>query len=96
MMKRESKGDEGDTWEEKRRRRRKEGSFGVESKTFEIGVEKKQGKTQVVIMESKGGVSSWVRLGPMSVEVFLDSLNQCIKEEEMRKWENLFFGAGWE
>ncbi|RVW68460.1 hypothetical protein CK203_060200 [Vitis vinifera] len=44
-------------------------------------------------MESKGGVSSWVRLGPMSVEVFLDSLNQCIKEEEMRKWENLFFGS---
>ncbi|RVW36841.1 hypothetical protein CK203_098072 [Vitis vinifera] len=86
-MERESEGDEGDTREENRRRRRKEGSFGVESKTFEIGVEKKQGKTQVVIVESKGGVSSWVRLGPMSVEVFLDSLNQCIKEEEMGKWE---------
>ncbi|RVW93980.1 hypothetical protein CK203_034040 [Vitis vinifera] len=86
-MERESEGDEGDTREENRRRRRKEGSFGVESKTFEIGVEEKQGKTQVVIVESKGGVSSWVRLGPMSVEVFLDSLNQCIKEEEMGKWE---------
>ncbi|KAL6338279.1 hypothetical protein AAG906_018550 [Vitis piasezkii] len=68
-------------------RRRKEGSFGVESKTFKIGVEEKKGKTQVIIVESKGGVSSWVRLGPMSVEVFLDSLNQCIKEEKNGKWE---------
>ena len=85
-MERESDGDEGDTREENRRGR-KEGSFGVESKTFEIGVEEKKGKTQVIIVESKGGVSSWVRLGPMSVEVFLDSLNQCIKEEEIRKWE---------
>ena len=59
-MERESEGNEGDTREEKRRRRRrKKGSFGVESKTFEIGVEEKQGKTQVVIVESKGGVSSW-------------------------------------
>ena len=49
---------------------------------FEIGVQEKKGKTQVIIVESKGGVSSWVRLGPMSVEVFLDNLNQCIKEEE--------------
>ena len=85
-MERESEGDEGDAREENRRRR-KEGSFGVESKTFEIGVEEKKGKTQVVIVESKGGVSSWVRLGLMSVEVFLDSLNQCIKEEEIGKWE---------
>ena len=80
----ESEGDEGDFREEKRRRRRrKEGSFGVESKIFEIGVEEKQGKTQIVIVESKGGVSSWVRMGPLSVEVLLDSLNQCIKAEDM-------------
>ena len=59
----------------------------MESKTFKIGVEEKKGKTQVIIVESKGGVSSWVRLGPMSVEVFLDSLNQCIKEEKNGKWE---------
>ena len=86
MHERESDRDEGETREENWRRR-KEGSFGVESKTFEIGVEEKKGKTQVIIVESKGGVSSWVRLGPMSVEVFLDSLNQCIKEEENGKWE---------
>ena len=84
----ESEGDEGDFREEKRRRRRrKEGSFGVESKIFEIGVEEKQGKTQIVIVESKGGVSSWVRMGSLSVEVLLDSLNQCIKVEDMGKWE---------
>ena len=74
----------------------------MESKTFKIGVEEKKGKTQVIIVESKGGVSSWVRLGPMSVEVFLDSLNQCHQGREKwkmgkgmeRKWENLFLGAG--
>ncbi|RVW13933.1 hypothetical protein CK203_089987 [Vitis vinifera] len=69
-MERESEDDEGGFREEKRSwRKRKEGRFGVESKTFEIGVEEKQGKTRIVIEESKGGVSSWVHLGPLSVEV---------------------------
>ena len=87
-MERESEDDEGGFREEKRSwRKRKEGRFGVESKTFEIGVEEKQGKTQIVIEESKGGVSSWVRLGLLSVEVLLDSLNQCIKAEDKGKWE---------
>ena len=66
---------------------------------FEIGVEEKQGKTQILIVEGKGGVSSGVRMGLLSVEILLDSLNQCIKAEDMGKglegkWENLFFGAG--
>ncbi|RVW81849.1 hypothetical protein CK203_050846 [Vitis vinifera] len=42
-MERESEGDEGDAREENRRRR-KEGSFGVESKTFEIGVRGEEGQ----------------------------------------------------
>ncbi|RVW83667.1 Mannosyl-oligosaccharide 1,2-alpha-mannosidase MNS1 [Vitis vinifera] len=63
--------DEGGFREEKRSwRKRKEGRFGVESKTFEIGVEEKQGKTQIVIEESKGGVSSWVRLGAVECRKF--------------------------
>ncbi|RVW55650.1 LINE-1 retrotransposable element ORF2 protein [Vitis vinifera] len=85
---RESEDDEGGFREEKRgRKKRKEGRFGVESKFFEIGVEEKQGRFQVVIEESKGGVSSWVRLGPRSVEALLDSLKQCIKAEDKGKWE---------
>lgn len=54
---------------------------------FEIGVDERKGKTQVIIMESQRGVSSWVRLGPLSVEFFLESLNQCIKKEKKGKWE---------
>ncbi|RVX02750.1 LINE-1 retrotransposable element ORF2 protein [Vitis vinifera] len=85
---RESEDDEGGFREEKRgRKKRKEGRFGVESKFFKIGVEEKQGRFQVVIEESKGGVSSWVRLGPRSVEALLDSLIQCIKAEDKGKWE---------
>ena len=85
---RESEDDEGGFREEQRgRKKRKEGRFGVESKFFEIGVEEKQGRFQVVIEESKGGVSSWVRLGPRSVEALLDSLNQCVKAEDKGKWE---------
>ena len=87
-MERESEDDEVGFREEKRsRKKRKEGRFGVESKFFEIGVKEKQGRTQIVIEESKGGVSSWVRLGPFSIEVLLDSLNQCIKAEDKGKWE---------
>ncbi|RVW89113.1 hypothetical protein CK203_040211 [Vitis vinifera] len=87
MMERESEGNEGDTQEENRRRRKKRGEFWGGVKDFRDRCRGEAGQTQVVIVESKGGVSSWVRLGLMSVEVFLDSLNQCIKEEEMGKWE---------
>lgn len=37
------------------RRKWKGISFGVESKVFEIGIEEKKGKPQVIIMESKRG-----------------------------------------
>ncbi|RVW51673.1 hypothetical protein CK203_066801 [Vitis vinifera] len=42
------------------RSRRKECSFIVESKAFEIIVDERKGKIQVLIVEKKGGVSSWV------------------------------------
>lgn len=85
-MERESDGIEEENRAENRRRR-KWSSFGVESKMFEIGVDERKGKTQVIIMKSQRGVSSWVRLGPLSVEFFLESLNQCIKKEKKGKWE---------
>ncbi|RVX14659.1 Threonine--tRNA ligase, mitochondrial 1 [Vitis vinifera] len=73
--------------EEEKRRSWKDCCFGVESKEFEIGVEEKKGKPQVVIVESKRGVTSWVRLGLVSVGFLVESLNQCIKDEREGKWE---------
>ncbi|RVW98429.1 hypothetical protein CK203_026843 [Vitis vinifera] len=37
-------------------------SFEVESKTFEIELERKKGKTQIFIEERKRGVSSWIKM----------------------------------
>ena len=48
------------------RRRRKESSFVVESKVFEIVLDERKGKPQVLIVEKKRGVS-WVRLGRESL-----------------------------
>ena len=61
--------------------------FGVESKTFEVEVEKRKGKTLLFIVESKNGVSSWVRMGSASVGAFLERMDQCIKEGNNVKWE---------
>ena len=57
------------------RRRRKECSIGVELKVFEIKVEERNGRPQAIIVERKRGISSWVRLGPASLGIFLESLN---------------------
>ena len=59
----------------------------MESKVFEIGIEERKGKPQVIIVESKRGVSSWVRMGPTSVGFCLEGLNQCIKDGKEGKWE---------
>ena len=69
------------------RSRRKECSFAVESKAFEIVVDDRKGKPQILIVEKKGGVSSWVRLGPESLGFFLEGLNLCIKDEKEARWE---------
>ena len=68
------------------RSKRKECSFTVESKAFEIVVEDRRGKIQVLIVEKKGGVSSWVRLGSNSLGFFLEGLNLCIKGEKETRW----------
>ncbi|RVW97047.1 hypothetical protein CK203_032410 [Vitis vinifera] len=68
---RECDGEEGEN-SSAPRRRRKESSFAVESKAFEIVVDDRKGKPQVLIVEKKGGVSSWVQLGPESLGFFLE------------------------
>ena len=68
------------------RSRRKECSFIVESKAFEIIVDDRKGKIQVLIVEKKGGVSSWVRLGSDNLGFFLERLNLCIKDEKEARW----------
>ena len=66
--------------------KRKECSFAVESKAFEIVVDDRKGKPQVLIMEKKGGVLSWVCLGSESLGFFLEGLNLCIKDEKEARW----------
>ena len=65
----------------------RKGRFGVESKTFEIEVEKKKGKLQATILERKRGISSWIRLGPESLGLFLECLVHCSKDMSVGKWE---------
>ena len=83
---RKSDGDEEESRAENWRKR-KGSSFWVESKVFEVGVEERKGKSHVFIVESKRGVSSWVRLGPANVGLFLEGLYQCIKDGKEGKWE---------
>ena len=59
----------------------------VESKVFKVGAEERKGKIQVTIVESKGGVSSWVRLGSASVRFFIEGLVQCIRDGKEGRWE---------
>ena len=68
------------------RSKRKECSFTVESKAFEIVVDDRKGKIQGLIVEKKGGVSSWVRLGSDNIGFFLEGLNLCIKDEKEARW----------
>ena len=61
-------------------------SFEVESKTFEIEAEEKKGKMQVIIVERKRGVSSWIKMGPDSLGLFVEGLALCIKDTRIGKW----------
>lgn len=58
----------------------------MESKSFEVEVEEKKGKLQATIVERKKGISSWIRLGPMSLGLFFDCLVLCIKDMRTGKW----------
>ena len=62
-------------------------SFGVESKTFEVEKEKKKGRMQIFIVERKGGVSSWIKLGPTSLGPLIEGLVFCSKDMRTGHWE---------
>ena len=68
------------------RRKRKTSSFRVESKTFELEMVERRGKT-LIITESKKGVSSWVRIGLNNVGLFMEGLQQCIEDVKVGSWE---------
>ncbi|WJZ81158.1 hypothetical protein VitviT2T_001013 [Vitis vinifera] len=82
---RECDGEEGDEGSVPRRRRR-ECKFSVESKEFEIIGDERKGKFQALIVEKKGGVASWIRLGLDSLGLFLEGLNLCILDEKASGW----------
>ena len=64
----------------------RKGGFGVESKMFEVEVEERRGRLQATIVERKGGISSWVRLGPVSIGIVLDCLTLSIEDVRMGRW----------
>ena len=88
-----SEGVEGDVFMGARKSIRK-GSFGVESKSFKVKVEEQKGKVQATIVERKGGISSWIRLGPKSIGFFFNGLVLCIKDAGSGKWERKWRESG--
>ena len=84
MRERESAcdGDDNETGEASRKR-----SFTVESKTFELALDERKGKRQILIVEKKRGVSTWVRLGLESLGLFKEGLIHCIRDEKEGRWE---------
>ena len=59
----------------------------VESKMFEVVAKESNGKRHAIISKSKGGVVSWVRLGPASVGLLIEGLIQCAKDGKDGRWE---------
>ena len=49
---------------------------------------------QATIVERKGGISSWIRLGPKSIGFFVDGLVICIKDAGSGKWERKWKESG--
>ena len=76
------------------RSRAKKGSFGVESKWFDVEVVEQKGKVQATIVERKGGVSSWIRLGSKSIGCLIDGLVSCIKVAGYGIWERKWMESG--
>ena len=58
----------------------------MESKTFELEMVERRGKT-LIITESKKGVLSWVRMGLNSIGLFMEGLQQCIEDVKVGSWE---------
>ena len=69
------------------RRRRRGSRFVVESKVFELALIERRGEPQIFIEESKGGVSSWVKVGVESLGFLMEGLHHCIMDEKEDRWE---------
>ncbi|RVW26142.1 hypothetical protein CK203_112192 [Vitis vinifera] len=69
------------------RGKRKGSRFVVESKVFEVEAKERNGKSHVIISESKGELVSWVRLGPASVGLLIEGLIQCMRDGKEGRWE---------
>ena len=59
----------------------------MESKTFELALDERKGKRQILIVEKKQGVSTWVRLVLESLGLFKEGLIHCIRDEKEGRWE---------
>ena len=81
-----SEGEEGESRAENRGKR-KGSRFVVESKVFKVEAEERNGKSHVIISESKGGLVSWVRLGLASVGLLIEGLIQCMRDGKEGSWE---------
>ena len=47
---------------------------------------REEGKMQIIIVERKRGVSSWIKLGSDSLGLFVEGLALCIKDTRTGKW----------
>ncbi|RVW80279.1 Uridine kinase-like protein 1, chloroplastic [Vitis vinifera] len=47
---------------------------------------KRRGRLHATIVERKGGISSWVRLGPVSLGIVFECLNLSIEDRRMGRW----------
>ena len=68
-------GDDDEIGEASRRR-----SFTVESKTFELALDGRKGRCQILIVEKKRGISTWIRLGLESLGLFKKAFNHPHKD----------------
>ncbi|RVX11797.1 E3 ubiquitin-protein ligase UPL7 [Vitis vinifera] len=75
-------GNDEETGEASRKR-----SFTVESKTFELAMDGRKGRCQILIVEKKRGISTWVRLGLESLGLFKEGLIHCIRDDKEGRWE---------
>ena len=53
---------------------------------FELEIIERRGKPQIIIEKSKGGVSSWVRVGTEILGFLMEGLNHCIRDEKEDGW----------
>ena len=53
---------------------------------FELEIIERRGKPKIFIKESKGGVSSWVKVGVESLGFLMEGLNHCIRDEKEDRW----------